>query len=41
VRVFKFKWFHRFTGKEGITDSELKEIVKQFIKTLLLSTKNK
>ena len=29
VRIFKNKWFHRFAGKEGIADSELKEIVKQ------------
>ena len=29
VRIFKYKWFHRFAGKEGITDNELKEIVKQ------------
>jgi len=29
VRIFKNKWFHRFTRKEGIADSELKEIVKQ------------
>jgi len=29
VRIFKYKWFQRFTDKEGITDSELKEIVKQ------------
>jgi len=29
VRIFKNKWFHRFANKEGITDSELKEIVKQ------------
>ena len=29
VRIFKYRWFHRFAGKEGITDSELKEIVHQ------------
>jgi len=29
VRIFKNKWFHRFTKKEGIADSELKEIVNQ------------
>jgi len=29
VRIFKNKWFHRFANKEGITDSELKEVVKQ------------
>ena len=29
VRIFKHKWFHRFAKKEGIADSELKEIVKQ------------
>ena len=29
VRIFKYKWFHRFAGKEGVTDSELKEIVEQ------------
>jgi len=27
VRIFKYKWFHRFASKEGISDSELKEIV--------------
>jgi len=27
VRVFKNKWFTRFADKEGITDSELKEMV--------------
>jgi hypothetical protein len=29
VRIFKNKWFHRFAHKEGITDSELKEVIKQ------------
>jgi len=29
VRIFKYKWFHRFAKKEGISDSELKEIVNQ------------
>jgi len=29
VRIFKNKWFHRFAKKEGISDSELKEIVSQ------------
>ena len=29
MRIFKYKWFHRFANKEGITDNELKEIVKQ------------
>jgi len=29
VRIFKTKWFNRFASKEGITDSELKEAVKQ------------
>ena len=29
MRIFKFKWFQRFTSKEDISDSELKEIVKQ------------
>jgi hypothetical protein len=29
VRVFKSTWFSRFAGKEGITDSELREIVNQ------------
>ena len=29
MRVFKNKWFHRFAGKEGITDSDLKGIVEQ------------
>jgi len=28
VRIFKYKWFHRFAGKEDISDSELTEIVK-------------
>jgi hypothetical protein len=32
VRIFKYKWFHRFTNKEGITDNELREIVKQLEK---------
>ena len=27
MRIFKYKWFHRFASKEGISDSELKEIV--------------
>ena len=27
VRIFKNTWFNRFAGKEGITDSELKEVV--------------
>ena len=29
MRIFKNKWFQRFANKEGITDSELTEIVKQ------------
>ena len=29
MRIFKNTWFHRFADKEGITDSELKEIVNQ------------
>jgi len=29
MRIFKYKWFQRFMDKEGITDNELKEIVKQ------------
>ena len=29
MRIFKYKWFHRFAKKEGISDSELKEIVAQ------------
>jgi len=29
VRIFKYKWFHRFAKKEGITDCDLIEIVKQ------------
>jgi hypothetical protein len=29
VRIFKTKWFNRFANKEGITDNELKEVVKQ------------
>ena len=32
VRIFKYKWFHRFADKEGITDNELREIVKQLEK---------
>jgi hypothetical protein len=32
VRIFKNKWFHRFTCKEDITDGELKDIVKQLEK---------
>lgn len=32
VRIFKFKWFHRFSNKEDISDSELKEIVNQLEK---------
>jgi hypothetical protein len=32
VRIFKNKWFHRFANKEGITDSELKEVVNQLEK---------
>ena len=27
MRIFKNKWFNRFSGKEDIKDSELKEIV--------------
>ena len=29
MRVFKNTWFTRFADKEGITDSELKDAVKQ------------
>ena len=29
MRIFKNTWFTRFAGKEGITDSELKEVVSQ------------
>jgi len=29
VRVFKYPWFDRFAGKEGITDNELREIINQ------------
>ena len=29
MRVFKATWFARFAGKEGITDKELLEAVKQ------------
>ncbi|WP_461257032.1 type II toxin-antitoxin system RelE/ParE family toxin [Treponema sp. R80B11-R83G3] len=29
MRVFKNTWFNRFANKEGITDSELLEIVEQ------------
>jgi hypothetical protein len=32
VRIFKNKWFHRFSNKEGITDNDLKEVVKQLEK---------
>jgi hypothetical protein len=32
VRIFKYRWFHRFANKEGITDKELKEVVKQLEK---------
>ena len=27
VRIFKYPWFNRFTGKESITDDELREMV--------------
>jgi len=30
VRIFKYTRFSRFAGKEGISDIELKEILKQF-----------
>jgi len=29
VRIFKYAWFARFAGKEGITDGELRELVDQ------------
>jgi len=29
VRIFKNKWFQRFVNKEGIIDSELKEIAER------------
>ena len=29
MRIFKSTWFTRFAGKEGITDSELREMVNQ------------
>jgi hypothetical protein len=29
VRIFKYPRFNRFVGKEGITDAELQEMVKQ------------
>ena len=29
MRIFKNTWFTRFADKEGITDSELKELVNQ------------
>ena len=32
MRIFKYKWFHRFASKEGISDSELKDIVEQLDK---------
>ena len=32
VRIFENTWFARFAGKEGITDSELREMVNQLEK---------
>ena len=29
MRIFKNTWFTRFAGKEGITDSELRELTDQ------------
>ena len=29
MRIFKYKWFHRFAAKEGISDNELKDVVKK------------
>ena len=29
MRIFKYPWFNRFASKEGITDSELREMVNQ------------
>jgi hypothetical protein len=31
VRIFKVSWFSRFAAKEGIRDSELKDIVKDVL----------
>jgi hypothetical protein len=33
VRIFKNTWFARFASKEGITDSELREIVRNVLGT--------
>jgi hypothetical protein len=33
VRIFKNTWFARFASKEGIQDSELREIVNNVLKT--------
>jgi len=33
VRIFKNTWFARFASKEGIHDSELKEIVSNILET--------
>ena len=33
VRIFKNTWFARFASKEGITDSELREIVRNVLET--------
>ena len=32
MQIFKNAWFNRFAGKEGIKDTELKEIVSQLEK---------
>ena len=32
MRIFKYRWFHRFAGKEGISDTDLKEITEQLEK---------
>ena len=33
MRIFKYPWFARFASKEGIQDSELKEIVSNVLET--------
>ena len=33
MRIFKNTWFARFASKEGITDSELREIVRNVLET--------
>jgi hypothetical protein len=33
VRIFKVSWFTRFASKEGISDSELRDIVNNVLET--------